>query len=196
MPYLLLIVECFHQKHLHKHQSNGNDGSRCSDINIDRCPIHHLQQIQMFKIIMQECPNYNSSYNFISLWKNKSWIEFSEPVQSHDIRPSRLLKNEVSPVAEVVDHYIELYTLLVLKCQKTGSQPRDLLQTFKTKTHFNCYRTKRQKFLARKEKKDWKICEFHYIVYFVTDVEKQAIHKRVNETKCIFPPSFRQTYFG
>ena len=35
-------------------------------------------------------------------------------------------------------------------------------------------------------------CEPHYIVYFFTNVEKQTIHKCVNETKCIFSPSFRQ----
>jgi len=56
--------------------------------------------------------------------EKKSQIEFSEPVQNHDIRPLRLLKNEVSPVAEVLHHYIELYTLLVLKRQKKDHNRR------------------------------------------------------------------------
>lgn len=33
-----------------------------------------------------------------------------------------------------------------------------------------------------------------YNVNFATDVEKQTIHKRVDESKCIFSPSFRQNF--
>lgn len=45
---------------------------------------------------------------FYFITEKKLQIEFSEPVQIHDFRPLRLSKNEISPDAEVLEHYMQL----------------------------------------------------------------------------------------
>lgn len=141
--YLLLIIEWVHWKHLHKHQINGHDCSKCSGINIDYCPIHHLQQLQMFKLVMQKkvptITSHTTSFLF-HIIMIKLLIELSKHVQNHNFCPLRLSKNEISPNAKVLKHYIKWL----------------------------------KKLSTRKGRNERRICEFHYIVYFVTNVQKQT----------------------